>query len=216
MTDWFQTRSGAAFEPTGDREYRAFDLVWALSMLCRFGGHCSRFYSVGEHSIRVYRIVREMTDDPVVQLQALLHDGDESWFNDIVRPVKYLPEMMPYRIVTSTVMAELLEDFGLPMMSGDEKKLIKTADFQALATERVYLMRPMSAQWDATREWGELPPPRKLPWWDRMGWPPIVVRQVFWYRLLSLCREIGLTAENAPALKWVKVPWWCPWLKLEG
>jgi hypothetical protein len=52
------------------------DIAGALSNLCRYGGHCDRFYSVAEHSILVSRLVRERTgENSLAGLWALLHDG---------------------------------------------------------------------------------------------------------------------------------------------
>ena len=53
--DWMQTHSGLRFYPLDPRpeDIRIEDIAHALPMICRFNGHCSRFYSVAEHSLNV-------------------------------------------------------------------------------------------------------------------------------------------------------------------
>ena len=45
--DWMQTISGRQFWPIDPRPEDVFieDIAHALSMMCRFNGHCDRFYS---------------------------------------------------------------------------------------------------------------------------------------------------------------------------
>jgi hypothetical protein len=44
--DWIQTYSGKKFWPLDPRPEEIFveDIVHALSVLCRYGGHCTSFY----------------------------------------------------------------------------------------------------------------------------------------------------------------------------
>jgi len=57
--DWIQTFSGLQFWPLDPRpdEINIEDIAHALSLQCRFGGHCNRFYSVADHSIHVSMLV---------------------------------------------------------------------------------------------------------------------------------------------------------------
>src|ERR1700727_175318 len=52
---WLKTHSGRRFCPTNPNPDSIViqDIAHALSMICRFGGHSSRFYSVGQHSVLV-------------------------------------------------------------------------------------------------------------------------------------------------------------------
>jgi uncharacterized protein len=59
------------------------DIAHSLSLLCRFGGHTTSFYSVAQHSVRVARAL-----PPELWLEALLHDATETYLQDLIRPIK--------------------------------------------------------------------------------------------------------------------------------
>jgi hypothetical protein len=87
---WKQTYTGRVFDllsPTPD-SVCIEDIAHSLSMLCRFNGHCRLFYSVAEHSVHVWRRVRELGGTRFVQQQALLHDAAEAYTGDMASPMK--------------------------------------------------------------------------------------------------------------------------------
>jgi len=59
------------------------DIVHAQSLLCRFNGHNTRFYSVAEHSVHVAREI-----DPTLTMVGLLHDAVEANLGDVPSPLK--------------------------------------------------------------------------------------------------------------------------------
>jgi len=66
------------------------DIAHSLSLLCRFNGHCPAFYSVAEHSVLVMKALKEFKNDTFslkLQLAAILHDANECYVGDIIRPV---------------------------------------------------------------------------------------------------------------------------------
>ena len=77
---WIQTFTGKKFpmhnpNPTLiDIE----DIAHALSLLCRFNGHCTRFYSV--------RVAREIY--PALAMVGLLNDAAEAYLGDMPLPFK--------------------------------------------------------------------------------------------------------------------------------
>lgn len=101
------------------------DIAHALSMLCRFGGHTTRFYSVAEHSIHVAALL-----PPTLRLWGLLHDAAEAYVIDLPRPLK---RCLPgYREIEDRVMAAVAERFALPMPMPAE---VKAADESMLMAE---------------------------------------------------------------------------------
>ncbi len=129
------------------------DIAHALSLNCRFGGHCKIFYSVAEHSVRVANLV-----ETKYKFRALLHDAAEAYIHDLPRPIKM--DLSDYKTLEATLQDSIFLKFGISS-DGDEE--VKYADYRLLATEARDLM-------DNTNDWFELPPPldsKVLPWnWE--------------------------------------------------
>lgn len=128
---FIETYSGHHFslqEPVFDLT----DIIHALSNTCRYGGHCSRFYSVAEHSCLVGSLMRELDlGDP---REGLLHDATEAYLSDVPAPFKqYLPE---WKALDDDLDAKLREHFGI----GPHSAGMKTADRIALFIEASMLM----------------------------------------------------------------------------
>lgn len=67
----------------------------ALSKICRFGGHCPRFYSVAEHCIHATNLAVQDGVPNLVLGAIFLHDAAEAYVGDMVKPLKImLPEYM--------------------------------------------------------------------------------------------------------------------------
>lgn len=138
--DWIQTYTGRQFWPLDPRADEIFveDIAHALSMQCRFAGHCLKFYSVAEHSVLVSRNVA-----PELALWALLHDAAEAYLVDLPRPVKR--SMPDYRGAEDRVMAAICYRFGLPQ---DMPAAVKTADNRILADEAEQNMARPPVAWE--------------------------------------------------------------------
>lgn len=71
LDSYIETYSGKKFhilDPQPD-EIDIIDIAHALSMNCRYTGHCLEFYSIAEHSVYTSQLVSEEN-----KLWALLHD----------------------------------------------------------------------------------------------------------------------------------------------
>ena len=126
--DWFCTASGRrVFVTDPDPEAICIeDIAHALSHLCRFGGHCDRFYSVAQHSVLVSLHVPQQ-----LERSALLHDAAEAYIGDVIRPLKQ--ELTTYKSIEARWESAIAHRFGVRPSCHPE---IKLADRQALITER--------------------------------------------------------------------------------
>lgn len=127
--DWITTFTGKLFYPLDPRpeEIDINDIIHALSNQCRFAGHCTKFYSVAQHSVMV-----SLSCDPVDALWGLLHDASEAYLVDVPSPLKRMPEFAAYREAEKQLMGIICDVFGL---SHDEPPSVKFADKRMLATE---------------------------------------------------------------------------------
>jgi hypothetical protein len=141
---WMTTSTGLHFYPKDPEHssYRIEDIAHSLSQMCRFGGQCCSFYSVAEHSLLVSEVVARA--DPTLALWGLLHDAAEAYVLDLPRPIKYLPEMAPYRELEDRVQRAILSTFQLPL---EKPQLVKEADRLVLRVEAEALGL-LSKDWD--------------------------------------------------------------------
>lgn len=133
-----QTYSGRRFYPLSpeSKDVDIVDIAHALSLKCRFGGHCDRFYSVAEHSVLVYR--------EVGTLEALLHDAEEAYspFGDVPRPLKR--HMQWLTTISEPIERAIARAFDLEY---PWPEAVKTADTRIIADEKAALMTA-SAPWE--------------------------------------------------------------------
>ncbi|UWQ29891.1 hypothetical protein [Leisingera sp. M523] len=118
------------FEAPGSCDFTIDDIAHALSHLCRFTGHCQRFYSVAEHSVHASRIV-----EPGFELEALLHDAAEAFIGDIAAPLKSL--LPDYAVIEDRVENAVLSRLGVPVK---KSAVVKLADLQMLKAEQAQAM----------------------------------------------------------------------------
>jgi len=136
---WIQTHTGLAFDVLAPHscDIRIEDIAHALSNLCRFGGHCGRFYSVAEHSVHVSHLV-----PPKFALEALMHDASEAYCVDLPRPIK---ELLPdYRSIEARIAEAIRRAYWLPVT---ESSCIKEADNAMLLAERDALLDEPPIPW---------------------------------------------------------------------
>ena len=120
------------FDPQPD-QIDIEDIAHALSMLCRFTGHTSDFYSVAQHCVIVSRNL------PIrFALEGLLHDAAEAYINDLSRPIKHHPRMEAYRELERGLERVIREKFGLPSVMSP---LVKHYDNMIVVDEALRFMR---------------------------------------------------------------------------
>lgn len=142
--DWMQTFNGRQFWPLDPRpeEICIEDIAHALSMQCRYAGHCLRFYSVAEHSVLLSRAVSHDN-----RLWALLHDASEAYLVDLPRPVKH--SVVGYAAAEDAVMAAVCRKFELPTEIPAE---VKAADRAILTDEMRQNMAKPPVRWSTEGE----------------------------------------------------------------
>lgn len=170
--DWMQTHTGRRFYPLTPRpaEVDPEDVAHALSLLCRYGGHVERFYSVAEHCVLMSEAVA-----PENALAALLHDATEAYVVDVPRPLKR--QLPGYRAIEEGVWTAIAYRFRVDLTLPDD---VKEADNRILLTERAALM-PRAERWAVDDECDPLPV-------VITGWSPVEAEQRYIARLAELLR----------------------------
>lgn len=170
--DWMQTFTGLQFWPMDPRpeDITVMDIAHSLAHQCRFAGHCTRFYSVAEHSVIASLLVPE--ED---RKWALLHDATEAYLVDLPRPVKKHSAIGEhYKVAERRLMVAICQRFGLDPV---EPASVKKADNVMLMTEKRDLMPNSPAKWAETEE----PCKFTLP-----DWGPVRAKEMFLRRAEKL------------------------------
>lgn len=143
---WIQTYSGFRFTPTipNINSIVIQDIAHALSMQCRFSGHCNKFYSVAQHSVLV-SYVCDFKD----ALHGLMHDASEAYMHDLVTPLKKSGMFEAYIKYEKQLQEVIYDKFEL---SNIEPESVKVADSIILATEARDLMAPLRVDWPRLKQ----------------------------------------------------------------
>lgn len=147
---WIQTRMGHRFYFDDPREGVIVirDIAAALSKICRFGGHCSDFYSVAEHSVHVSKVLESRyPDGSKLAMAGLLHDAAEAYLGDMTTPLKSCSDMQTFREREAMTLNSIEKQFRLHRgLTHDER--VKAADRDCLAVEARELCSPLDPGWE--------------------------------------------------------------------
>lgn len=123
---FIRTYSGRKFWPMRPdaRDVCMDDIAHALSLNCRWGGHCCYHYPVAAHSLHV----SYMAEDA---FQGLMHDASEAYLVDLPKPIKERIDI--YKQIEYNVMLVIAMKFGFHW---PESPNTKQADEAALSMER--------------------------------------------------------------------------------
>lgn len=128
------TVSGKPFNVIAPREedIDINDIAYALSNLCRWGGHSRGFFSVAQHC--VVGTLRLLERAPEHALQFLLHDASEAYLVDVPKPIKkYLPG---YKVIEDNLSAVIYKKFGFtPEMLEAGNDIVHGMDAEMLQLE---------------------------------------------------------------------------------
>lgn len=122
-----------------DDQIKITDIAHALSLNCRFGGHCKYHYSIATHSCHVADMVYDDTGEPKCALAALLHDASEAYLQDIVRGCKQ--QMPAYCEMERELQRRIYRKFGINDACQDAyHDVIKEWDNAVLKAEAIELI----------------------------------------------------------------------------
>lgn len=141
----FHTVSGIEFSilnPTLEM-INTEDMIIGLSNECRFGKQLDDYYSVAQHSILVWMLAPKE-----LKRAALIHDGSEAFFGDVIKPLKNL--LPAYEEIEHRLMALIAEKYGV---SEYDLVAIKPYDTEALILEDAVLRHQTPS---AIAEWESL------------------------------------------------------------
>lgn len=144
MTDniaWIQTFTGKRLDldPPNPDQIDIEDIAHGLSMLCRFNGQCTQFYSVAEHSVHVSHEIA-----PKFALVGLLHDAAEAYLGDVPSPLK--KQLSQFKTFEGKMEVAIGKKFDIkPDLFKDRE--LKRADVQLLIDEKAVLMVDPPEPW---------------------------------------------------------------------
>jgi hypothetical protein len=126
-------------------QVRIEDIRNSLSKICRYGGHCSYFYSVLEHSLHVVDLMEFVgVTDRALLLEGLLHDAAEAYIGDIPRPLKNVAPFHAFNHSDAVISQTIMHKFGANTIAdSNEYKMsdaVKYADDMMLFIEWPHLM----------------------------------------------------------------------------
>jgi hypothetical protein len=146
---WIQTYNSHKFFPAEpEHEENVIDIEdisHALSMLCRFNGHCHVFYSVAQHCSEVADLIWKETHNAELALWGLLHDAAEAYISDIPKPIK--AKLTGYGEMEEPLLKVIVEHFGL---SWPQPEIVDKYDLIMLRTEQEWLMGAPPDDWGFT------------------------------------------------------------------
>ncbi len=175
---WIETYTGIKFFPMQPRaeDICIEDIAHALSLKCRFTGHCREFYSVAQHCVLLSRLVinpeeerradLEQADEiRGMRLAALMHDATEAYLPDVARPIK--PHLKNFKAIEMILEGVIAQRFGLTF---PHPRAVMKGDFRLLLSEARDLMPGRGAGWGS----GVEPYPDKI-----TGWTPQEAKAMF-------------------------------------
>lgn len=141
--DWMQTFTGRQFWPHDPRpgDFSLRDIAHSLSYQCRYNGHCTRFYSVAQHSIHVSELLETRMCDPRHRMWGLMHDAAEAYVGDMIRPIKR--SMPEFCAMEDAILYAIEMQYAL----GPMPRTVHDADNAMLAAEMEQIMATTLAPW---------------------------------------------------------------------
>jgi hypothetical protein len=144
---WIKTYSGLrfyAFDPKPE-QISLIDIAHSLSKKGRFSDHCPVDYTVGEHSLHCYTLLKQIGCDEQTQLMGLLHDASEAYLQDIAKPFKKF--IKGYEEAEEIVQNAIYMKYLGFIPTEDQYRIVKMVDEVMLINEIKQLM-PEDSDWN--------------------------------------------------------------------
>lgn len=110
------------------------DIAHALSQINRYGGHTRVPYSVAQHSVILAQEAKLRWGSHEA-LYLLLHDAEETYLNDVPRPVKHRPEFLHYRRACDRASSVIRAKFNLVGFTPERVEEMMDLDNEMVAHE---------------------------------------------------------------------------------
>lgn len=115
----------------------------SLSRICRFGGHCPKFYSVAEHCVHATELAYRDGVRGNDLRAILMHDATEAFLGDMIKPLKnLLPE---YSVIESSFERAVGSAFNIRF--SDHSDIVKHYDRVMLKAEKENMWPDDASQW---------------------------------------------------------------------
>lgn len=174
---WMETFTGKRVFPFAMTEDMVDieDIAQSLSLMCRWNGHISAFFSIAQHCVLASLLVEDRGDLP---LHALLHDAGEAYVSDVPKPLKI--GLRGFDEIEAGVMSAIRSKFGLEEPDGNLEMPpeVKAVDEELLVYE-IAALKPKGSL--VAERFGD--PVREVP---ITPWPPDVARKEYLKRFKEL------------------------------
>lgn len=201
VNPWILTATGNKFHYLNydPEEYNLVDCAAAMSRLCRYNGHISDeymddIYSVAQHSVYVYWLLRDKGAPTWTYPWAVCHDVPEAYWTDVPSPLKSL--LPDYKVMENRSAEQMRGIWGIPY---DEtvKKHVGWADVQMLYAESNTLTNTPAEMWcdlfngshDPTLRMTDIDPDFRL-------WGPKEARERFLEAFMEAMQYSHLTKDE--------------------
>lgn len=134
---WMQTGSNQELDFTAE-EWIVLPIeliARSLANICRYNGHCNRYYSVAEHSVMISHMVPKE-----LALAALLHDASEAYVGDMPTGLKRAMGIS-FKSFEHKAALAVSKGYGVPV-EDLESPVIKGFDKRILGDEAKQLLPP--------------------------------------------------------------------------
>lgn len=108
------------------------DIAKSLACIPRYNGHTLKPYFVGDHCVLMARLFLKQGNTELAKY-ALLHDSGETWYQDLIHPLKYMDELKKYRKLEKNGQRLVYKKFGL---EEDEPAEVKQMDLLLTNNEK--------------------------------------------------------------------------------